>query len=71
MMQSVKSIGELTTGHGMNEFVRDLWVSTVHCCGEVQQAMCDVTKTSRESSKHVELGSSQCSRYFDDLKMYH
>ena len=67
MMQSVKSIGELTTGHGMNEFVRDLWVSTVHCCGEVQQAMCDVTKTSRESSKLVELGSSQCSRNFDDL----
>ena len=56
MMQSVKSIGELTTGHGMNEFVRDLWVSTVHCCGEVQQAMCDVTKPPEKVANMSSLG---------------
>ena len=51
----------------MNELVRDLWVSTLHCCRKVEQAMCNLTK--RESSEqHVELGSSRCSRDFDDLK---
>lgn len=73
MMRSVKSIGGLKRGRGMNESVRDLWVSTLHCCGEVEQAMHDVTKTSRESSEqHVELGSSRSSRDFEDLKkVYH
>lgn len=42
-MWSVKSIGGLTRRRGMNKLVRDLWVLTLHCCGEVEQAMCDVT----------------------------
>lgn len=53
----------------MNELVRDLWVSTLHCCRKVEQAMCNLTKTLRESSEHhVELWSFRCSRDFDGLK---
>ena len=68
-MLSVKSIGGLTKGHGMNETTRGFWVSTLHCCGEVEQVMHDVTKTSRQNGEEpVELGSSQYNRDFDDLK---
>ena len=53
----------------MDEGVRDLWVTSLHYCGEIEQAMRNVTKTSRESSEqHVELGSSRCQRDFSDLK---
>ena len=71
-MRSVKSIGGLTRGREMNELVTNFWALTLHCCGEVEQAMRDVTKTFGEiSEQHVELGSSRCSRDFDDLRKMH
>ena len=72
MMKSVKSIGGLTRGSGMIQSVRDLWVSTLHSCGEVEQSMREITATARLSiEQHVELGSSHCNRDFDDrTKVY-
>ena len=72
MMRSVKSIGGLTRGRGMIQSVRDLWVSTLHSCGEVGQSMHEITGTARLSSEqHVELSSSRCNKNFDDLtKIY-
>ena len=45
----------------MIQFVRDLWVSTLHSCGEVEQSMREITATARLSiEQHAELGSSHC-----------
>ena len=53
----------------MVESVQDLRVSTLHSCGEVEQAMREITNTARQSSEqHVELGSSRYQRDFEDLK---
>ena len=69
MMRSAKSIGGLTKRNEMIQFVRYLWVSTLHSCGEVEQSMCKFIGTARLSSEqHIELGSSRCNRDFDDLK---
>ena len=73
MMRSVKSMGGLTRGHGMIQSLRDLRVSsTLHSCCEVRPSMRETTGTACLSSEQdVELGSSCCSRDFDDLtKVY-
>ena len=72
MMRSVKSIGGLTRGRGMIQSVRDLWVSTLHSYGVVEQSMREITGTPRLSSEqHVEFGSTRCNRDFDNLtKVY-
>ena len=60
LMRSIKIIGGLTRGRGMDEPVRNLWVTTLHGCGEVEQAMRTVTATNRHTSEqYVELGASR------------
>ena len=52
----------------MDEPVRNLWVTTLHRCEEVEQAMRTVTATHRHTSEqHVELGASRCNRDNSDL----
>ena len=72
MMRSIKSLGGLTRGRGMNESVRNLWVATLHSCGEIEQTMRTVTETNRQTSEqHVELGVSRSRRDHADLmKVY-
>ena len=71
MMRSMKSLGGLTRGRGMSESVRNLWVSTLHSCGSVDQAMRQITNTARQSSEqHVELGVSRRNKDYRDFMMY-
>ena len=57
-MRSVKSIGSLTRERQVIQSVRDLWVSTLYNCGEVEQLMCKIAGTEHLSSEeHVKLGS--------------
>ena len=65
MMRSIKSIGGLTRGRGMDEALRTVWVSTLHACGEVEQTMRTLTNTIRE--QHVELRRSRRNRDLSDL----
>ena len=71
-MRSIKSLGDLTRGRGMIESVRNLWVATLHSCGEIEQTIRTVTETNRQTSEqHVELGVSRCRRDHADLmKVY-
>ena len=63
MLRSIKSLGGLTRGRGMNEAVRNLWIGTLHSCSEVGKAMRNVTVTKKQTSEqHVELGTSRCNR---------
>ena len=67
-MHSIKSNSGLTRGRGISESTHTLWVTALHKCGEVEQAMRTVTKTTRESSEqHVELGRSRRHRDYNDL----
>ena len=52
----------------MDEPVRDIWVTTLHRCGKVEQAIRTLTATNRHTSEqHVELGASRCNLDNSDL----
>lgn len=68
LMRSIKSRGGLTRGSGMTESVRLVWVSTLHECSTVRQAMNVVTgAVQKTSEQHVELSSSRVRRDNEDL----
>lgn len=67
LMRSLKSRGGLTRGRGMSESVRDLWVSSMHRCSSVYDAMGDLTEHRHQTSEqHVELRESRLKRDNDD-----
>ena len=41
----------ISTSNEMIQSVRDLWVSTLQSCGEVEQSMCEIKGAARLSSK--------------------
>ena len=58
----------LTRNRGIEEAVKNLWVATLYCWGEVEQTMRKVTQTIRNSSiQHIELRKSRCNGDFEDL----
>ena len=63
MTRSLKSRGGLTRGRGVTESVRTLWISSMHRCAEVHNAMCNLTGLHHASSdQHVELTTSRRQR---------
>ena len=61
----------LTRNRGIEEAVKNLWVATLYCWGEVEQTMRKVTQTIRNSSiQHIELGKSRCNGDFEDLIIF-
>ena len=72
MMRSIKGLGELTRGRGMNVAVQNLWIGTLHSSSEFGQAMRNVTLTKNQTSEeHVKLGTSRCNRDFEDLMVFY
>lgn len=70
MMRSIKSRGGLTRGSGMTDSVRLLWVSTLHECSSIRQAMSTVTgAVQRSSEQHVDLGAARIHRDSSDLDL--
>lgn len=68
MMRSIKSRGGLTRGRGMTESVRLQWVSSLHKCAGIHDAMTTATNLKHKTSmQHIELGISRCKRDFEDL----
>ena len=68
MMRSIKSRGGLTSGRGMTEHVRLLWVSSMHRCSEIHEAMTSLTNLYHlTSNQHVEMGKSRIGRDIQDL----
>ena len=70
MIRSIKNRGGLTRGRGMAESTRDLWVGTMHKCGEVHYTMEPVTRQRHQSSEqHVEMSTTRRQRDNPDIKL--
>ena len=72
LMRSVKSRGGLTRGRGMEENVRELWISSMSYCAAVHEAMTTLTGVKVSSSEqHQEMGFSRIQTdYEDSLKFF-
>eukprot|EP00111_Clytia_hemisphaerica_P013776 TCONS_00040538-protein len=72
LMRSIKSRGGLTRGRGMEENVRQLWVSSMSYCAAVHDAMTSLTGVKAQSSdQHQEMGFSRIKTDFkDSLKFF-
>ena len=72
LMRSIKSRGGLTRGRGMEENVRQLWVSSMSYCAAVHDAMTSLTGVKVQSSdQHQEMGFSRIKTDFkDSLKFF-
>ena len=69
MMRTIKSRGGLTSGRGMTDYVKMLWVASMHRCSEVHEAMTSVTQLQHQTSEqHQELGKSRINRDCNDLQ---
>ena len=69
LMRSLKSRGGVTRGRGITDSVKLLWVSSMHRCAGIHDAMGNLTQQRhRSSEQHVELGSSRIKRDNSDLK---
>ena len=66
-MRSVKSRRGLTRGRGVDESVRSVWLSTMHECANVHQAMFSMTGSQSGNQEHVELGATRVDRDRRDL----
>ena len=59
MMRSIKSNGGLTTGRGISESTRRLWLGSIHRSAAIHNAMGELTGAVRKTSEqHVQLTSS-------------
>lgn len=59
-MRSMKAIGGLTHGRGVEEGVRNLWALSLSCSAEVHNALMELTGASLHTSEqHVELRESR------------
>jgi hypothetical protein len=63
----VKSRGGLTRGRGIDEVVRTVWLSTMHECANVHQAMSSVTGTQSGDQDYVELGATRVDRDHSEI----
>ena len=71
MMRSLKSRGGLTKGRDVTESVRTLWISSMHRCAEVHNAMCNLTGLHHASSdQHVELTTSRRQHDNNDFEKF-
>ena len=67
LMRSVKSQGEVTSGRGMNEIQRLLWLLSMPACAQVNVAIQTLTGVRYESSEqHKELGKARQTRDMRD-----
>ena len=68
-MRRLKSRGRLTTGRGVTESVRLLWVQSTHRCANIHNGMCNLTGLQhRRSEQHVEMDVARRKRDNDDLR---
>jgi hypothetical protein len=69
LMRSLKSRGGITRGRGITESVRLLWVSSMHRCAGLHNAMSNLTgQKHRTSEQHIELGATRVGRDNTDLE---
>ena len=68
LMRSLKSRGCVTRGSGITDSVKLLWVSSMHRCAGIHDAMGNLTQQRHRSSEQHELGSSRIKRDNSDLK---
>ena len=69
LMRSLKSRGGITRGRGITESVLILWVSSMHRCAGIHNAMGNLTgQRHRTSEQHIDLGASRIKRDNSDLK---
>ena len=61
-MQSLKSMGGLTHGRGMNESERALWILSMPACSAYDDALRTFTDTSVKESSHGDLSESRKNR---------
>ena len=63
LMRTLKSRGGLTHGRRVTESVRHLWISSMHRCARIHEAMGSLTnQKQRTLEQHTELGKSRISR---------
>ena len=68
-MRTIKSRGGLTSGRGMSDYVKMLWVGSMHRCSKVHESMTSSTCLQHQTSEqHQELGKSRIKRDWDDLQ---
>ena len=69
LMGSLKSREGITWGRGITESVLVLWVSSMHRCAGIHNAMGNLTgQLHRTSEQHIDLGTSRIKRDNSDLK---
>lgn len=70
LMGSVKSVGGLTRGRGFNESTSLVWLLSMPACGEVQQAVQEITSLSNNYSEeiHKNRAKSRMERDSKDLQ---
>lgn len=54
MMGSFKSLGGLARGQGMDKNTRNMWVTTLHSCAEVEERVCRRALINCQSSEKNE-----------------
>jgi hypothetical protein len=72
MMRALKSRGGLTTGRGMTESVRFLWVRSMHMCAAWYACLMRLADCDRNADElqHVEVSKARAARdYRDSMKM--
>lgn len=67
-MRSLKSRGGLTSGSGMRETVRCVWVHTMSECANISMALSTLTGTNNMDTDHAELGPSRMRRDWIDFQ---
>ena len=71
MMRSIKSRGGLTTGRGMTESVRHMWVLSLNYSAAIHDAMTELTGVSTKTSEqHVDIGTTRCTRDNEDFMKF-
>ena len=69
LMRTIKSRGGLTSGRGMSDYVKMLWVGSMHWCSEVHESMTSLTCLQHQTNEqYQELEKSRIKRDWDDLQ---
>ena len=68
LMESIKSVGELTRGRGFQESTRLTWLLSMPACGEVHKAMQEVTNLSNTDVSHKDLCQARLKHDANDLQ---
>lgn len=71
LMKSLKFVGGLTRGRGIGETQRTLWLLSMPACGDMTNAMQELTGLSLSAScQHVEAGKLRLKKDDDDLRKH-